>query len=207
MVANKSLLVPSIFSNYWMRMWSRMWRIMQIEEDVIHHGERPRTPFFFSSPGNEQLGCRSGKRGWSMQYHRPLYIQPQIPEISLGTSKWERTISVWSDRNIRGCPLWPVWSFRSVRPKCPFPFDKIVVPSTALLKNNNQTRGGLGPVCATGMYCSIGHVKFPKFQTGIFVKWKAPIIYTNESMIHCSHLPNMVSASWLWKISRGIGNN
>ena len=163
--------------------------------------------FFFGSPRNKQLGCRSWKRGWSMVHHRALYIQPQIPEISLGTSKWERAISVWSDQNIRGCPLWPVWSFRSVRPNCPFPFDKIVAPSTAFLKNNNQTRGGLGPVCATGMYRSTGHVKFPKFQTGIFVKWKAPIIYTNESMIYCSHLPNMVSASWLWKICRGIGNN
>ena len=29
-------------------------------------------------------------------------------------------------------------------------------------------------VCATGMYRSIGQVKFPKFQTGIFVEWKAP---------------------------------
>ena len=40
--------------------------------------------------------------------------------------------------------------------------DKIVVLSTALLnpvyKNNTQTRGGLGRVCATGMYRSIGHV-------------------------------------------------
>ena len=41
-------------------------------------------------------------------------------------------------------------------------------------KNNNQTRGGLGRVCATGMYRSIVHVEFPKFQTGIFVEWKSP---------------------------------
>ena len=43
--------------------------------------------------------------------------------------------------------------------------------STALLypayKDNDQTRGGLGRVCAIGMYRSIGHVEFPKFQTGI----------------------------------------
>ena len=39
---------------------------------------------------------------------------------------------------------------------------------------NNKMRGGLGRVCATGMHRSIEHVKFPKFQTGIFVKWKAP---------------------------------
>ena len=41
----------------------------------------------------------------------------------------ERTISVWSDRNI-GDQLWPVGP---VEPKFPFPFDKFVVPSTALL--------------------------------------------------------------------------
>ena len=75
-------------------------------------------------------------------------------------------------------PLWLVWSFRSVGPKCPFPLDKIVVPITALLypayKNNNQTHGGLGRVCATRMYHYIVHVKFPKFQTRSFVEWKAP---------------------------------
>ena len=47
-----------------------------------------------------------------------------------------------------GGPLWPVHSFRSVGPKCPFLFDKIVVPSTALLhpayKNNTQMCCGLG---------------------------------------------------------------
>ena len=96
----------------------------------------------------------------------------------------ERTISVWSDRNIpdqlERCPFWPFRSFRSVGPKCPFPFDTIVVPRTALLyptyKNNNQTRGFLGRVCVTGMYRSVGHVKFPKCQIGIFVEWKAPEI-------------------------------
>ena len=71
---------------------------------------------------------------------------------------------------------------RSDGPKCLFPFDKIVVSTTALLyaayKNNNQTRGGLGWVYATGMYRSIGRVKFPKFQTGINVEWKAPHVST-----------------------------
>ena len=44
-------------------------------------------------------------------------------------------------------------------------------------KNNNQTGGGLGRVYATGMYRSIGHVDFPKFQTGIYVEWKVLLIY------------------------------
>ena len=75
-----------------------------------------------------------------------------------------------------------ILSFRSVGPKCYFPFDKIVFSSTALLrpayKYNNQTRGGLGRVCATGIYPgihrSIGRVEFSKFKTGIFIEWKEP---------------------------------
>ena len=29
-------------------------------------------------------------------------------------------------------------------------------------------------VCATGMYRSTEHAKFPKFQTAIFVEWEVP---------------------------------
>ena len=47
---------------------------------------------------------------------------------------------------------------------------------SVLRSHNNKTRGGLGRVCATGMYRFIEQVKFPKFQTGIFVEWKAPQI-------------------------------
>ena len=74
-------------------------------------------------------------------------------------------------------PLWLIWSFRSVRLECSFPFDNCCPVSTALLypayQYNKQTRSGLGQVCATGMYRSIRQVEFPKFQTGIFVAWKA----------------------------------
>ena len=41
-------------------------------------------------------------------------------------------------------------------------------------EGTNKTRGGLGRVCATGMYRSIEHVKFPKFQTGILLNGKRP---------------------------------
>ena len=107
-----------------------------------------------------------------------LSIQPKIPEISVGTSKFDGTEQsnwniweeLWRWSSLTGLSFW------SVGLKSLFPFDKIVVPNTTLLylayKNDNQTRGGLGWVCATGMYRSIGHVEFPKFQTRIFVKWK-----------------------------------
>ena len=76
-------------------------------------------------------------------------------------------------------PLWLIWSFRSVRLKCSFPFDNCYPVSTALLypayQYNKQTRGGLGQVCATGMYRSIGHVEFPTFQMGILLNGKHPI--------------------------------
>ena len=69
--------------------------------------------------------------------HRALSIQSKIQQISV-RNQMERTISVWSERNIlvkfEGGPLWPVRSFRSVGPKCAFLFDKIVLPSTTLLQ-------------------------------------------------------------------------
>ena len=85
----------------------------------------------------------------------------------------------------------------------PFPFDKIVVPSTALLypayKNNNQTRGGLVRVCATGMYHSIGHVELPKLQTGIFVEPKAPCNYQLTAQIpnnRCGYTGHFYCPKW-----------
>ena len=101
----------------------------------------------------------------------------------------------------------------SVGPKCPFPFYKIVVPSTALLypsyESNNQTRGGLAcRVCATEMYRSIGPVKFPKFQTEVLAEWKAPLGFgiqnnaqgtrssTNNWIIQVTWNPE--STAWNW---------
>ena len=129
----------------------------------------------------------------------------------------ERTISVWSDRNIRD-QLWR-WSTLTnlvilVGPKCPFPFYKIVVPSTALLypsyESNNQTRGGLAcRVCATEMYPSIGPVKFPKFQTEVFVEWKTPLgfgIQNKAQGIRSSTNNWIIQVTWNpEKPRRGIG--
>ena len=68
---------------------------------------------------------------------KALFIQPKIPEIS-----------VRSDRNIwdhlctfTGGSFRPVGSFWSVGPECPFPFDKIVVPSTALFHPAYKAKG------------------------------------------------------------------
>ena len=80
--------------------------------------------------------------------------------------------------------------------KCPFPFDKIFVPSTAPLhpayKNNDQTRGGLGRVCAIEMYRSIGHTggnfrnSKPEFllngERPIFTLYPTVIVRTRKTL-------------------------
>ena len=43
---------------------------------------------------------------------------------------------------------------------------------SVLRSHNNKTRGGLGRVCATGMYRSIEHAKFPKFQPEFLLNGK-----------------------------------
>ena len=62
-------------------------------------------------------------------------------------------------------------------------------PPSAGIQSAFYRPRGLGRVSATEMYRSIEHVKFPKFQTGIFVQWIAPKI-----------LPNLVISNWLWWI-------
>ena len=88
-----------------------------------------------------------------------LSIQPKYPQVLI-RNQMERTISVRSDRNIWD-KLWRWFTLTSplisVGPtEKSLPFDKIVVPSTALLypscsRNNKQTRGGLERICETGM--------------------------------------------------------
>ena len=66
--------------------------------------------------------------------------------------KWNRPLFRFGPTG----PLWLIWSFRSVRLKCSFPFDNCCPVSTTLLypayQYNKQTRGGLGQVCATGNF-------------------------------------------------------
>ena len=99
--------------------------------------------------------------------------------------KWNRPLFRFGPTG----PLWLIWSFRSVRRKCSFPFHNCCPVSTALLypayQYNKQTRGGLGQVCATGMYRSIGQVEFPKFQTGIFLNGKRSLTRDSQIEVFC----------------------
>ena len=123
----------------------------------------------------------SGHFGWYIKCNEPFRFGPTG---IFGTS-------------FEGGPLWPVRLSRSVGQKCPVLFDKMFVPSTALLypayKNNNQTGGGLSRVCATGMHRSIGLLKFLKFQTGIFVEWQAPKNSPWKTIQHSAKITNSIT--------------
>ena len=51
---------------------------------------------------------------------------------------------------------------------------------------------GLGWVCATRMYRYIGLVEFLKFQIGIFVEWKAPIVYNVKHSVPAAFLRDCI---------------
>ena len=67
---------------------------------------------------------------------RALFIQPKISEISVRNQMERFRFGPTGIFGTTFAPLQvvhlPVGSFWSVGPECPFPFDKIVVPSTAL---------------------------------------------------------------------------
>ena len=94
-------------------------------------------PFFSNLLGNSWILKRKGffhsiqnsrNFGWYIKWNRLFWFGP----TGIFRTRFE------------GGPLWMVWSFQSVGLKSPFPFDEIVVASTALLfpayKNNNWTR-------------------------------------------------------------------
>ena len=97
--------------------------------------------------------------------------------------KWFGPTGIF-ETSFEGGPLCLVGLSRSVGQKCLFSFDKIAAPSTALLspayKINNQTRGGLGRVCATTPLHV--HVEFLKFLTRIFLAWKASKVLSTTKM-------------------------
>ena len=70
-------------------------------------------------------------------------------------------------------------SFLSIVPKCPFPFDKIVVRSTAPLSPadnyNNQTRGWLGSGLCNRDVLFDQACEMSEFSQANFFEWKVPL--------------------------------
>ena len=121
-----------------------------------------------------------------------LSIQPKIPVIWVGTSNgtdhfglvrpeysgpalkvvhFDRSGYLGrSDRNV---------PFHSTNLLSPVPLFRIVLTKTI-------TKRAVAWVCVTGMYRSIGHVEFPKFQTGMesalyfHVSWSSKDDYANS---------------------------
>ena len=108
------------------------------------------------------------RNGWAFS------IQPKIPEISVrnGTDQFGSVRLEYLRTPLKVVHFDRSGHFGRSDRIVPFHFDKIVFPSTALLyppyKDNNQTCGGLGRVCANGMYRSIGHLGTYR----ILIEWK-----------------------------------
>ena len=67
-------------------------------------------------------------------------------------------------------PLWPVWSFH-----CPFPFDKIVVSSTALL-HPMPTFSGLGQISSADCIIPFREWNFQNFNPEFLLNRKHSLI-------------------------------
>ena len=108
-----------------------------------------------------------------------LSIQPKIPVISVGTSNGTDHFGLvrpeYSGPAFKVVLFDRSGHFGRLDRNVPFHLTKLLspVPLFCILLARTITkravaRGG------TGMYRSIEHGKFPEFQTGIFVEWKAP---------------------------------
>ena len=113
----------------------------------------------------------SGNFGWYIKWNGPFRFGPTG---IFGTS-------------FEG--LWPDRLSRSVGPKWPFPFNKIVVPSTVLLystltnKNNNQTRGSLRTADVFTVVASLPPectVPLGRWNFRNCVEWKVPHVFERE---------------------------
>ena len=111
-----------------------------------------------------------------------LSIQPKIPEISVGTSNGTDQFGLvrpqYSGPALKAVHFDRSGHFGRSDRNIPFHLAKLLSPVQlfCILLTKTITKHAVawvGPV-QPGMYHSIGHAKFPKFQTGIFVKWKAP---------------------------------
>ena len=112
----------------------------------------------------------------------------QIPVISVGTSNGTDNFGLvrpeYSGPAFKVVLFDRSGHFGRLDRNVPFHLTKLLFPvplfCILLARTITKHAGGLGRVCGTGMYRSIEHGKFPEFQTGIFVEWKAPWVYWNK---------------------------
>ena len=124
----------------------------------------------------------------SMHYTliRVAFIQPKIPEISVGMSNRTDHFSLdWPEYSVPALKVVHfdlVSLFWLVRLKCPFQFNKIgysPVPLFCILLTRTITKHAVAWVGSVQPECTVwlGMWNFRNFRTGIFVDWKAPKVY------------------------------
>ena len=138
--------------------WRRPRPFTTLDSEFFWAGELEHSGRFPFNPN-------SGNFGWYIKWNGPFRFGPTG---IFGTS-------------FEGSPLWPVWVFRSVGLKCPFSFDKIVVPSTALLYpayKRTITTGAVAWVGSMQPECTItlGTWNFRNFKPKFLLNGKRPLL-------------------------------
>ena len=119
---------------------------------------------------NKSMGAfhatqKSGNFSWHIKWNQPFWFGPTR---ILGSS-------------FEGGPLWLVWSFQFVGPKCPFPFDKIVSPQyrsfvSCILLTRTITKCAVAWVGSVQPECTIplGTWNFRNFKLEFLLNGKFP---------------------------------
>ena len=119
---------------------------------------------------NKSMGAfhatqKSGNFSWYIKWNQPFWFGPTR---ILGSS-------------FEGGPLWLVWSFQFVGPKCPFPFDKIVSPQyrsfvSCILLTRTITKCAVAWVGSVQPECTIplGTWNFRNFKLEFLLNGKFP---------------------------------
>ena len=111
-----------------------------------------------------------------------LSIQPKIPVISVDTSNGTDHFGLvrpeYSGPALKVVLFDRSGHFGRLDRNVPFHLTKLLypVPLFCVLLARTITKRAVAHG-GTGMYRSTEHGKFPEFQTGIFVEWKAPPIF------------------------------
>ena len=125
---------------------------------------------FYSAPKIREILVRNQMKHTDFGSVRPEYLGPPWKVVHFDRS----THFGRSDRNV---PFYLIILF--------FP-----VPLFCILLTRTIPRCAVTwvLVSVSGIYHFIGHVEFPKFQTGIFIEQKAfPLSYFAQSCCHCHH--------------------
>ena len=170
---------------------SRRWRIMQFEEDVIHrargwrpavdnilrdlHNSSHRTTVVINSKYLSVLNMLTSSQSF---FKTLAYFSARFKDINR-----RFFLQIILKKKIKSIEQY-VCAFLNF-------FHSVQNRSSAISSSNSCKGHFLVHFCPSSLVSNQIYHRSASF----------PIKYIIESMVYCSHLPNMVSARWLWRIN------